>query len=269
MADENKVPAGSEPINPIQTEVDNSAEQQAAAEAAQQQAAAPEPDKQAPVQADDKTAKLEKMLADSQKMIGKLGNELGLTRKQVEALSQTKAAPTGPGEQEQLDNIYKQMDSGKIEIAEGVRQLLTINSQLTAKQVMEQFQQQRQQEESSKRESKFLEDNPDYLEVLESGALDEYMKANPLDDQYSAYVRYQADQKIAALKAETEAKIAAAKEEGAKLAKGAETAGKVIGRQGGSAAAPPQPRQPFKNNQEASAAMMSKLQEIRGARTQG
>ena len=81
-------------------------------------------------------------------------------------------------------------------------------------------------------------------------------------DVYTAYHQYKADERMKQLEAEYQQKILAAKEEGAKLAKGSEAAGRVIGKQG-SSALQPQVNKPFRNTQEATAAMMDTLQRIR------
>jgi len=178
---------------------------------------------------------------------------------QLEAMNRPAA---GPSEDQQLADLYKQMDTGEIDIAEGMRQALAINSNLTASKVMNQLAQQQQQQEVSKIQGKFLKDNPDYTELLQNGTLDSYMEEDPLSDAYTAYQKYKADEKIKTLQAEYDQKVAAAKEEGAKLAKGAESAGKVLGKQGGSAQAP-QVNRPFKNGQEMRSAMMEELQRLR------
>jgi predicted RNA-binding protein YlqC (UPF0109 family) len=252
-----KTPAGSEPINPLM----DSPEPEVAEVIAE--APAPEPEKQEP-KADDQATRLEKMLQASQSMIGKQGSEIGALRAKLEEMSRP---PAGPSDDEQLSRLYQAMDSGEIDIAEGMRQALAINSKLTASKVMSQLQQQQQQGEVTKVQEKFLRDNPDYEKVLESGALDPYLEADPLADHYTAYHKLKADERVAEITKEYEAKILAAKEEGAKLAKGAESAGKVLGKQGGPAIAQ-QVNRPFKNNQEASAAMLETLKQMRSTSAQ-
>lgn len=267
MKDENHIPAGSEPVNPMQTDNPDPAAAATAEPAApegQQADPAQQPDNPQAGQADDATAKFEKMLEASQQMIGKQSSEIGELRAKLDEMN-TPKEPEGPSEDQQLQDIYAKMDSGEIEIADGMRQAMQINSQLTTKQVMDQVAQQQEQNEISKVQTKFLEDNPDYNQVVQSGALEPYMKSDPMADEYVAFVRYKADQDKQALQQEYEEKIKAAKEEGAKMAKGAEGAGKVLGRQGGSAQAPQAPKRPWNNNQEASAAMMETLKGMRSA----
>lgn len=258
MEDENKVPAGSIPMNPV---ADN---QEVPQEEVKVEAEAPQKEDKQEAKPDDTIAKFEKMLQASQSMIGKQSSEIGALRAKLEEMTK---APAGPSEDEQLSALYQKMDTGEIDIAEGMRQALAINSNLTASRVMSQLQQQQQQSEIAKVQSKFLEENPDYQQVIESGALAPYLKADPLADEYTAYHKFKADERIKQIEQENQAKILAAKEEGAKLAKGAESAGKVLGKQGSTAMAPTV-NKPFKNTQEATAAMMQTLQAMRAAKAQ-
>lgn len=252
---EEMTPAGSEPINPLIVDSPEPAKEETAAAAT-----VPEPEKQE-AKPDDSIAKFESMLKASQTMIGKQSSEIGALRAKLDEMSKP-AVQAGPSEDEQLATLYKQMEDGEIEIAEGMKQALAINSNLTASRVMNQLNQQQQQAKVAEIQGKFLQDNPDYEQVLQSGALQPYLDADPLADEYVAYHKYQADQRISTLQQEYEGKIAAAKEEGAKLAKGAESAGKVLGKQGSTAMAP-QVTRPFKNNNEATAAMMETLKQMR------
>jgi hypothetical protein len=249
--EENKTPAGSIPMNPI---VDN---QEVPEEKVEVKAEAPKEDKQEAKP--DTIAKLEKMLQASQSMIGKQSSEIGALRAKFDEMTK---APAGPSEDQMLADIYAKMDSGDMDIHEGMRKALEINSNLTAAKVMSQMSKQQQQARVADVQGAFLKQNPDYEEVIQSGVLAPYLEADPLADEYTAFHKYKADQDKANLRKEYDAKIAAAKEEGAKLAKGAESAGKVLGKQGSSAATP-QVTRPFKNNQEATAAMMEKLKSMR------
>jgi hypothetical protein len=248
---ENQKPYGSEPIG----QVDNSEPEEAVDEVVEAPA---EPEKP---KEDDNIKRLEKMLQDSKSMVGRQSNEIGELRKKLEELGKPKE-PEGPNADEQIAQIMRQMDEGEVTINEGMRQVLALNSQLTASQVMGELSKQRQHEKAMEVQNKFLKENPDFNEVVDSGQLQPYLDADPLADEYVAYKEWKKDQKIAALEAEYQAKIQAAKEEGAKLAKGAQKAGQVIGKQGASPQ-PTRPNRPFKNQQEATDAMMQTLRELR------
>jgi hypothetical protein len=252
-----QIPVGTTTINPMS---DNPV---LPAEDVKVEAEAPKVDKQE-AKPDDNISKLEAMLKASQTMIGKQSGEIGALRAKFDEMSRP---PAGPSEDQQLADIYKAMETGDMDIHEGMRKALEINSNLTAAKVMNQMSQQQKQARVADVQGKFLKNNPDYEEVIQSGALAQYLEEDPLADEYTAYRLYKADQKLAGVQKDNEAKIAAAKEEGAKLAKGAESAGKVLGKQGGSAAIP-QVQRPFKNTQEMTAAGMEQLKAMRAAAAQ-
>lgn len=258
MKTEEPTPYGSVPMNPP---MDNSADDQS--KAPTEDAGTPSDTTEAaagenPVadKGDDSVSKLEKMIQ--------------MLRTKLEEIGKAPAAPAaaaqsqGPAPDEQIRAIMQRIDDGEMTLQQGMMEALSINSQLTASQVFSKLDQQRQQEKQSEVTSQFLTKNPDYQTVLESGALQPYLDEDPMADEYVAFHKFKADQKVNSLKEEYEAKIAAAKEEGAKLAKGAEAAGKVLGKQGVSPAAP-QVNRPFKSSQEAQQAMMAKLAQIRSA----
>jgi predicted RNA-binding protein YlqC (UPF0109 family) len=247
-----KTHAGSEPINPLETPIQ------------QEEVEVKEPVKETPKE--DPLQVLESRLKEKESMIGKQGNAIGSLKKELEALRadiQVKSAVAqGPSDDEQLQEIYRKMDTGEIEIAAGMSQALAINSNLTAQKVISQLSRQQQQGKIAEVQGRFLKDNPDYQEILDSGQLAPYMEADPLSDEYTAFHKFKADEKVAALQKEYEAKILAAKEEGARLAKGSDAAGKVLGKQGSTAMAP-QVNRPFANRQEAVDAMTERLKQLR------
>lgn len=254
MEDKDKIPAGSIPMNP--TQMDNQAAPEPTPEPV-----APKEDKPGP---DDKIAKFEKMVAASQSMIGKQANEIGALRAKLDEMSKPAA---GKSVNEQIAALTKAMDSGDIDIATGMQQALDLYGSIVADNVMQKVTTQQKQSKTAEVQANFLKNNPDYNEVLESGALNQYLQEDPLADEYTAFHLYKRDQKIANIQKESEAKIAAAKEEGAKLAKGAVQAGNVLGKQGSSAAVP-QITKPFTNRQEAEAALMATLKGFRSASAQ-
>lgn len=245
-----KTMAGSEPINPLV--LDNPEP----AEVVQEEAPVQEVQKPA----EDPMAKFEKMIAASQSMIGKQSNEIGALRAKLEELTRQ---PEGPSEDEQLGGILQKMDTGELDIAEGLRQALAINTNLTENRVMAKLSQQQKQSKIAEIQDNFLKENPDYNGVVASGVLQPYLDADPLSDDLMAYHKFKADEKIKALQSEFEQAKKAAKEEGAKLAKGAEAAGKVLGKQGSPAVAPQKvgPR----NAQEQRDAMAETLARLRAA----
>jgi len=251
---EGEIEYGDFNVNPAQ---DNSPEPEPQPqEEVKEPAAQPKPEAK-----DNPDSKLEKMLKDSQSMIGKQGKLIGDLKSKLDALNAPKEEPKGPPPDEMINGLLQQMENGEITLQEGLAKALKLNSQLTASQVMQQFQQQKAQEEETGKYSSFLKNNPNFEEIRDSGELTPYLESDPLADDYSAYKEWKKDQEKAALLTEYEAKIAAAKEEGAKLAQGADNAQKVIGKQGQT----PQPRpmnRPW-THQDATQRMQEKLAELR------
>jgi len=266
---ENEEPAGSAPVNPIQ-EPDNTpseleAKEEANAEGESKAADTPNPH-------DARIAALEKMLSDSQGMIGKQSTEVGSLRKELESLRKP-AEPAGPTLEEQIDAISDQMENGDIGLKEGNRMIAKISAQMAEKSTVSKFQEQRKEEQLVSMQQKFLGDNPDFEEVRDNGTLDQIMAQDPMADVYTAYRIYKAGQEIESIKtgyeqklSEVAAKIPQAKEEGAKLAQGAAEAGKVLGKNGTAARSAAETIKPFKSTQDAHDAMLATLQGMRGAK---
>jgi len=217
---------------------------------------------------EEKISKLEKELENSQKLIGKHSDEVKTARGMKQELEELKARlpqePKGPTVEEQIDEISAKMEDGDIGLREGNRLIAQLSAQLGKDQAMTEYESRRQQEESGKLQQQFMEKNPDYQDVLQSGALEPYLKADPLNDEFSAYKEFKADQRIKELEEQYRSDLAAAKEEGAKLASGAENAGKVAGKTG-TTLRPTGEIKKFNNSREATDAMQAELQRIRSA----
>lgn len=259
---ENQVPAGSVPVG--QSTDNNETAMEAPAELVVEQEKQEEvkgPEKAG----DDKISKLEKMLNDSKSMIGKQSSEVGALRKQLQELQQAKAEPAGPSLEDQIDVISDQIENGDIGLKEGNRAIAKLSAQMAEQSAMAKFSQQKETERVSTMQQKFLQANPDFEELVNNGVLDSYLEADPMADEYVAYKQYKADERVKALEEEYAAKIAAAKEEGAKLAQGADAAGKVLGKTGSAARATSSAPKPFKNAQDAQNTMLAQLRAMRSA----
>jgi chromosome segregation ATPase len=222
----------------------------------------PEPAAANPLEA--KIASLAEQLANAQKLIGKQSGEVKAVREMQKELESLKAKqePQGPSIEDQIDSISARMEEGELSLREGNKLIAQLSARMGQESALSVFTKQRQQEEAGKIQNNFLEKNPDFAEARDSGELDSYMKANPLHDEFSAYHEYKADKRIQALETEYAAKIAAAKEEGAKLASGADNAGKVLGKSGATVR-PTGEVKKFNNPKEATAAMEAELAKIR------
>jgi hypothetical protein len=256
---EEKEPAGSVPFNPMQAE-DNTQEAPA-------QEANAEPGTENPKGASGETEssrieKLEKMLHDSRAMIGRQSTEVGALRQKLEGSLQPAAAP-GPSIDEQIDLISERIENGDVSLKDGNRLIAQLSAKMGAETALNSINQRQQKERVLGIQQKFLSDNPDFQELRDNGTLQQYLDADPMADEYVAFKQYKADERVKSLEADYAAKITAAKEEGAKLAQGANATGKVLGKSGSAARAAVSAPKPFKNTQEASAAMLAQLQAMR------
>ncbi len=212
-----------------------------------------------------KMASLEQQLAASQKMIGQQSGEIKgvrAMRQELDDLKATKAAPQGPTEQEQYQSVMSQITTGDLGLEEGMAQALELKGAMTVNQVMLQLKEQQQKDSTADIQREFLKANPDFNEAVESGALKPYLDASALNDEYTAFHLMKSDQKVAALNEEHAAAVAAAKEEGARVASGAENAGKVLGKTG-AAIRPTGEVKKFRNSKDATAAMSDTLAKFR------
>jgi len=201
-----------------------------------------------------------KEMTNNQAMIGKQSQEIGGLRNELNAKP---AIPQGPSEQEQIDTILKDIDTGEIDLKDGLSQVLEINTNLTASKVMSQFEKVREQDQVDQTTSEFHKDNADFQELLDGGSLQPYLDNDPMADEYTAYRQFKSDEKVTALQAKHAEELAVAKEEGAKLAEGAKVTTDVLGKPGTAARDAAKKPVVFKNNREASNAMLTQLKGLR------
>lgn len=259
MDPKDQEPAGSVPVNQV---ADNTPEATTPEAPAQD---TPKVEAEATTPTDDNYAKLEKQFNDAKSMIGKQSSEVGSLRKQLQEMQQAREEPAGPSMEDQIDVISDQIENGDIGLKEGNRAIAKLSAQMAEQNALAKFGQQKETERVSSMQQKFLQDNPDFEELVNNGALAPYLDADPMADEYVAFKQFKADEKIKGLQEEYEAKIAAAKEEGAKLAQGADAAGKVLGKTGSAARVASSTPKPFKNQQDAHNAMLATLQGMRSA----
>lgn len=213
-----------------------------------------------------------------EKALGKQGAELGDLRKQNELYGKALEMVKPPATQEQrptetnrdfaseLSAIQQKVDSGEMTSGEGLlyaAQIATDKAKADARQEYQRFDSERQTKTA---EQQFLEKNPDFEQVLNSGALNQYFKDNPLHNNLSAYLQYQMDQRLAAANAEKEEATKAAFEKGKsevqKLAEGSKVAETVISKPGSEM----RNEKPTKtlDERELRAGMLNRLNQIRG-----
>ena len=230
MKDNNIIPAGSLPPEPVQ---DKAVETPAQAEARLYAGTFKSPDE------------LEKGYTELRSAMGKQSGELGELRGKTAAYEQMlsqRAESPAPAKKEEapvdydgmLSSLAKQYEDGDITFAEAMKQ----GNQITAQQVAGMTQKQAQVEIDRLRGEfnntladrdmqtvveKFHDGHKDYQEVVNSGALDEIMKQNPMHDKFSAYYAYKAQEAMRQATAESE-----------RIRKGSEATEKVLTKPGNS-----------------------------------
>lgn len=215
---------------------------------------------------DDPMASLQTQLANAEKLIGRQGKELGELRQSYTALSeqaQQSAEASGNVDYEtRVAEIQQQVDSGDIDYGQALRLMAQVSVEEGANLATSKIQNQLKQDETRKVQQSFLEANPDFTELVDSGALDALKQANPLHDDVSAYYEYQAKSKEAEMAKAIEAARAEGEQKGAKLTEQAKKAEGVLGKQG-SNVRDTKSKTSFSNPAEKKEAM---LEALRGAR---
>jgi len=189
--------------------------------------------------------------------LGRQGSELSNLRKQVEAMNEDRAVvETETGQQmpdfaEMTALIETKVEEGELSVSEGMAQMAEITQQQTAAQMEEKFAAYDEKRSAEGQYEKFINDNPDFLEMEESGALEEVMRQNPMHDKFSAFYAVKA-------KAESDAAYERGKEEALKIAKGADGTRSVLSKPGSSSRDIPKPQKGM-NDSERVSGMMAAL----------
>jgi len=257
MPDKNVSPAGSTPSNPVEpVETETPAE----STPSEKEVTTPvESEKGSPLN----TEKLEKMIADSQQMIGSQASEIGALREELK--SKGEQQPEDSKGTDDLQAILTKMDDGDLSLADGFSQALELQGNKTTADVIAKITKMQEENAANDLQKQFHAANPDYQQLLDSGKLQPFIDNDPFGDPLLAYKEFKADEKINNLKLEYDEKIKTAKAEGAKLAQGAADAGTVIGDQGSAARTAAQTPKVFKTQQEAVDAMTTQLRTMRSA----
>lgn len=161
---------------------------------------------------------LEKAYISLQSKIGQRANELSELRTSNQQLSeqvskiaqmyeqqqQQEAAPA-VDYNEQANQIYKAVDTGEIELGEGLRRLDEIRqnqyaeiSKNQGEAVLTEMQAAYQADLRARDEQKMIDEfhkkEPRFREFAESGAMEELMSSNPMHNELSAYYEWKAQQ---------------------------------------------------------------------------
>jgi hypothetical protein len=206
---------------------------------------------------------------------GRLGSEVGMLRKQNEALlnvlNRSAQPPSSAAPQQPAVTDYDKLlvettnavEAGDLSIGEGLRKVAELTAAKTAQMAKDTYMKLDSDRAAQTFFQKFQQDHPDFQEALQSGALDTIKSQNPIHDNVSAYFEW----KAAKNKAEAETKIQDAYEKGktemAKLAKGVDPTGRVLGKSGSEVRATNQPSGPVTESDKIQG-MLSTLKAARG-----
>jgi len=241
LENEDKLPSGSRSV------LDTGSQDEAGAAAAEDDAA----------KGPDEVTTLKEQLANAQKLIGKHSGEVASSRQKIAEYEGKiqELTPKGPSIEDQIDAISDKMENGELSLREGNREIARLSADLGKQSALSEIETRGKQERVQSVQQKFLADNPDYHEIVASGALQPYLDEDPLADTYTAFKVYKKDQ-------QHQTELAAALEKRGKVVAGADNASKVLGKPGAS----PRPggAQPFQSSQQATDAMTNALKQHRG-----
>lgn len=194
--------------------------------------------------------------------LGRQGTELGSLRKQIGAMSADKAEAEEqlgqplPNFEELRSTIEDKVEEGEISVSEGMTQMAALVQQETEAALEDKFTAYDQKRSADDQYNKFIDTNPDFLEMEQNGALADEMATNPMHDKFSAYFAVRA-------KIDATAAYEKGKEDTLKISKGAEGTRLVLSKPGGEAREVVAPKKGM-NDSDKIAGMMSVLQVARG-----
>lgn len=172
-----------------------------------------------------------------EKKIGEQGSELGAQKQmntmlldQVKATNAQAQVPATNTEAEAVDydaqmlEISAAVENGNMPIEEALMTMAKMASAKATDSALSKYQELDKAQKQEATQQSFLDSHPDFLELQQSGELDEIKNSLPgMHDDFSAYFAYQADQATQA---------AAEKQEIDRIAAGSERADKVLQKPG-------------------------------------
>ena len=175
---------------------------------------------------------LEQSYTALEQKLGEQGEEVGNLRKQTQFLTeqlesgkqaaQDEGGEVGEDYNAKLQDIQNQIEEGDLSISEGLAKTSEITAAMAADQAMTKFQETQQQQTVEASRQKFSEENPDFFELQQKGALDKVKSQYPgLHDDFSAYFQLKADQ-------QAQQAYERGKQEMAKIAEGDKGTQKVL-----------------------------------------
>lgn len=174
------------------------------------------------------------------KKMGEQGSELGELKQmnsvllnkldQREAEDQTPATETEKDDFDynaRMTELVKGVETGDIPFEQALSQASDLAAETATRNALSKYQELTAKQQQESAQQQFLDDHPDFIELMNSGKLDAVKKTLPgMHDDFSAYFAYQAQQAAAAADAQKEMD---------RIAQGAERTGKVLQKPGAKA----------------------------------
>lgn len=175
-----------------------------------------------------------------EKKMGEQGNELGSMKQMnsmlLEQMQQRQAQDKTPATvdeqddfdyEQQMGQLIKGVEEGEIPIEQAIAYSAHLASESATRNALSQYKEMTSQQQKQAAQEQFLQDNPDFIELYETGQLDEVKNSLPgMHDDFSAYF---------AIKAQQAAEAAQAKAETERIAAGDERTNKVLNKPGAKA----------------------------------
>ena len=174
-------------------------------------------------------------LDNAQQLIGRQSGEVGELRQSLAALSEELPQKKGEPDEDydaRIQELATQYESGEVEGGEAMANIARLAMEKGVKAATTAIRSEMEKTQSQEIEQKFLDQNPDFKDLVNNGSLDDIKKANPLHDDMSAYYEYKARETQAKLDEAVKQAEASGEKTGAEMAAQAKKAGNVLGKQG-------------------------------------
>lgn len=185
---------------------------------------------------------LEKAYSDLENKMSQQANEIGKLRKQaketsaaLQAKEKEKNSEPPKNYEEARAQIEDKVESGELSVTEGMTMIGELTREQTSAEMESKFEDYDRKRSADDMYSNFIHDNPDFLQMDESGALDDVVAKNPMHDKFSAYLLLKGQQ-------DAQDAFEKGKEEALKLAKGADGTRSILQNPGAAAREAPKPK---------------------------
>lgn len=203
---------------------------------------------------------LERAYTELENKMSQQTNEIGQLRKQA------KDASTAPKEKEKeaeppkdyddaRSQIEEKVESGEISVAEGMAMIGEITREQTSAELESRFEDYDRKRSADEMYSNFINQSPEFLQMDESGALDDVIAKDPMHDKFSAYLLLKGQQ-------DAQDAFEKGKEEALRLSKGADGTRSILSKPGSTSREAPKPKKGMSERERVDG-MMAALENAR------